>query len=454
MENQKVSIIIRTKNEERWINHCLNSVFNQTYKNIEVILVDNESTDKTIEKAKKFQVKITTIKDFLPGKAINYGIKKSTGDIIICLSGHCIPVNKNWIENLIKDLKDPKVAGIYGRQIPMSFTKDSDKRDLITTFGLDKIVQKKDPFFHNANSAFTRKIWEKFPFDEKITNIEDRLWGELVISNGYMIIYEPEAEVYHHHGIHQDNDPERCKNVVTILQSLNKKKRETIFGNFNLENMNIIALIPHKGKMTYYGKHPLIWYTIERAKQSKYINDTYILTDNKEMVEYGKNQQLPEPFLRPKELSEDFIGIDEVLSYSLNSLEKKSVLSDICIILEETYPFRDIDLIDNLIEKFVFEGMNSLIPVYRELRSVWYEKNKEIDMIIPYMPRHLKKEDIYIGLFGLGFITQPQNIRDGSLGLNNLNMYLISEYFSTIEVKDNISKDIVNNLLKSYFKLT
>jgi glycosyltransferase involved in cell wall biosynthesis len=45
------SIIIRTKNEERWISSCLRSVFRQSYKNIEVIIVDNKSTDLTVERS-------------------------------------------------------------------------------------------------------------------------------------------------------------------------------------------------------------------------------------------------------------------------------------------------------------------------------------------------------------------------------------------------------------------
>ena len=49
-----ISIIIRTKNEERWIAHCLSSIFIQDYSNFEVIVVDNESTDHTIEVAKRF----------------------------------------------------------------------------------------------------------------------------------------------------------------------------------------------------------------------------------------------------------------------------------------------------------------------------------------------------------------------------------------------------------------
>ena len=71
MKKPTVSIIIRTKNEERWITSCLQSIFKQSFKNFEIIIVDNQSNDKTLEKAKKFKIsKILHIKDYLPGKAL------------------------------------------------------------------------------------------------------------------------------------------------------------------------------------------------------------------------------------------------------------------------------------------------------------------------------------------------------------------------------------------------
>ena len=209
-KNPLVSIIIRIKNEEKWIKSCLRAVFNQDYKNFEVIIVDNYSNDLSLERAKEFKIKTINIEKFTPGKAINDGIRNSSGEIIICLSGHCVPTSKNWLSNLIKDLSNNKVGGVYGRQEPFSFSSDLDKRDLINLFGLDKKIQIKDSFFHNANSSFTRKIWEKFPFDENVPNIEDRVWAEKVISSGLQIIYEPNASVYHHHGINQDLNSELC----------------------------------------------------------------------------------------------------------------------------------------------------------------------------------------------------------------------------------------------------
>ena len=133
------SIIIRTKNEERWISSCLSAVYDQTYKNIEVIIVDNESSDRTIDNVKQYPIdKVLNITNYLPGKSLNVGIKEASGKYIVCLSGHCIPVNNVWLEFLVNTIEEnDNYAGVYGRQEPMSFSSDSDKRDLLLTFGLD-----------------------------------------------------------------------------------------------------------------------------------------------------------------------------------------------------------------------------------------------------------------------------------------------------------------------------
>ena len=277
-----VSIIIRSKNEEKWIFHCLNMVFSQTFKNIEVIIVDNASVDNTIEIAKRFPVyKIINIDTFKPGLAINQGIRESNGDFIVCLSAHCIPKDNNWLENLLANFNnDDKIAGVYGRQLPVSFTEPIDKRDLLLVFGQDKRVQYKDYFFHNANSMFTRKIWEKFPFNEEVTNIEDRVWGKEVISEGYHIIYEPEASVFHHHGLHQGNELKRAKGVVSIIEKTDNDTINNIPNSFKPDNFNIAAILPIKEKFSEdSNEFKLIKKTINELKNAKYIKNIYILSE-------------------------------------------------------------------------------------------------------------------------------------------------------------------------------
>ena len=310
MRKKLVSIIIRTKYEERWITSCLKAVFKQEYDSFEVIIVDNESTDRTIKKAKEFPVEIIKIKEFYPGKAINDGIRASHGDYIVCLSGHCIPVNNKWLGNLIEDLRVENVAGVYGRQEPLSFTSDVDKRDLLTVFGKDKKIQIKDSFFHNANSAFKRKLWEKYPFDENLSNIEDRVWGETIISEGYNLIYEPSASVYHWHGINQELNPERAKNIVRILEGLGTIELNSY--HQDPENLKILAVIPVRGKSRSLNGKSLIEKTILSAQSSKFITDIVVATDSQETASLAVELGAEVPFLRPDNLSEGYIDIFEV----------------------------------------------------------------------------------------------------------------------------------------------
>jgi len=58
MTNPLVSIVITTKNEEKNIENCLKSIVNQTYKNIEIIVVDNNSSDSTKEISLKYTDKV------------------------------------------------------------------------------------------------------------------------------------------------------------------------------------------------------------------------------------------------------------------------------------------------------------------------------------------------------------------------------------------------------------
>jgi glycosyltransferase involved in cell wall biosynthesis len=197
-----VSVIVRTYNEEKWISGCLNAIFSQDFdEDFEVIIVDSESVDRTVEIAKEFDVQIIQVpkETFSFGKSLNEGAKFSSGKYIINLSVHAIPANKKWMMNLIENLKNPGVAGAYGKQIPYPNCHPSLKRDLSCFFGEKKVVQVKNPKFSNANAAIKREIWEREKFNERIIAGEDWEWARRVQSLGYRIVYEPNAVVYHSH---------------------------------------------------------------------------------------------------------------------------------------------------------------------------------------------------------------------------------------------------------------
>lgn len=440
MRQKLVSIIIRTKNEERWITSCLKSVFKQEYDNFEVIIVDNESSDRTIKKAKEFPVKVIKIKEFFPGKAINDGIRISNGDYIVCLSGHCIPVNNKWLGNLIEDLKDKNVAGVYGKQEPLSFTSDLDKRDLLTVFGKDKKVQIKDSFFHNANSAFKRKLWDMYPFDENLSNIEDRVWGEIIISKGYNLIYEPSASVYHWHGINQDLNPERAKNIVRILEGLGSIELNSY--NQDPENLKILAVIPVRGKSRSMNGKSLIEKTILSAQSSKFITDIVVATDNKETASLAFKMGAEAPFLRPDNLSEGYIDIFEVVEYTMNQLEKDNRSYDIVILLEEIYPFRPDGLIDKMIIKLINEGYDTVVAGRSEVRGIWSKTSKNIELLDSKenlsMPSALKESRNIIGLLGMCCVTHSASLRNSIIFSGKVGIMEISDPFALVSARNEL----------------
>lgn len=447
--SKKCSIIIRTKNEERWIVSCLKAVYGQTYKNIEVVIVDNESTDKTIEKTKKFKgIKYVNIKEYLPGAALNDGIRVSSGEYIVCLSGHCIPVNEFWLENLVNTLEeDSSYAGVYGRQEPMSFSTPADKRDMLLVFGLDRKVQCKDSFFHNANSILHRSLWDNVPFDSETTNIEDRLWAQEKLNLGYKIVYEPEASVYHHHGIHQNGNIERLTNVVQIIQDM--QISQSFGGSIDLDNIEVVALIALKEESWKIGEVHQMAFTIKAATQSKHINRVIVSTNDKRIINIAESLGAECPFIRSNNLTNEYINLDTVYKDALLHMEESNIYPDLIVTLEETFPFREAGLIDEIIIHTLNGGYDTVIAAKRESGSLWQESSEGNFARIDSgdIPR-LYKEKSLIGLQGLCCVTHPECLRQENLIGNKVGLFEVNSPLASFEVRSDHDRKIAHQLLK------
>ena len=445
-----ISIIVRTKNEERWIGSCLDAIAGQTRKDHEVVLVDNNSTDKTLKKALQYGVTLVTVDQFRPGAAINRGIEAAKGDILVCLSGHCIPVNEYWLENLVRGLEDDSVAGVYGRQEPLAFTSDLDKRDLLITFGLDPRVQLKDSFFHNANSAFRRSTWQKYPFDEKVRNIEDRVWASQVLQAGFKILYEPEASVYHHHGIHHEGDKERCKSIIRILDSLDAEETNTSENKIDAEGLNIVAVVPirSEGLRSVFNK-PLYEYAIEHARASSLIRTVAVSTDSDEIAERARATGADLISKRGADESRFDVILEILMQSSLKFLEQQGIIPDALVMLEPTYPFRQAKLLDQLIRQFVEGGFDTVIPAREEYNSCWMEEEGMYRRVDSGHIARQFKQPFFTGLKGLGCVVSPTTARQGELLGENVGLFKLDETMPMIEVRSDADVALVETLLSS-----
>lgn len=437
-----VSIILRTKNEERWVGRCLEKIAKQTVRDFNVVLVDNASSDKTVEKAVNTMEDIVhvNIDEFVPGLAINEGIRACKGKYLAILSAHCIPASDTWLEQLLENFSSVDdaegVAGVYGRQIPMRFSSALDKRDLMVTFGLDRRVQYKDPFFHNANSLVPRTVWERYPFDEEATNIEDRLWAKQVLADGMRIIYDPEAAVFHHHGIHQNNDVLRARSVVRIMEDMGADNEE--FENpMRPEELDCVAIVsvrddPELGRELVT---MLAHKTIESARKAKYVREVIVTTDNEEIAEACRQLGATIPFIRPQELAETPVRADQVVAHALEWMESNGRVPDLVVPLEITHPFRPPELLDELICHLLDEGLETVIAGFAEYRPCWIRQHDSFSRIDDFENRRDERDPLHVGLPSLGCVTLPSILRQGNRIGKRVGIHEVQDPLAAIEVR-------------------
>jgi hypothetical protein len=446
MSTLKVSIIVRTKNEERWIDKCLRAIAQQKYANYEVIVVDNASTDATVKKALAFDVKLVSITEFRPGEALNIGIRASSGEIIVCLSAHCIPSGPEWLGNLIAPLSDGNVAGVYGRQEPLPFSDPHDKRDLLTVFGLDHKVQHRDPFFHNANSALLRTTWEVFPFDEQVKNLEDRVWGQSVVNAGRTIVYEPSASVYHWHGIHQGLDPVRAHGVVRVMESIHGESTMRDF--LAAEKQNNLVVIPVRAQPDFALQQELLRITVSQARDIALASRVVVSTDSHALADVARQAGAEVPFIRPVALAEKSVDVIDVVRHGLSEAELSGPIPDAVMLMEVSYPLRRTTDLSSMLNRLYSEGLEVVVPGRRERRGLWADQGGNVVQVGEgFKPRDSKSTTAYIGLLGYGTAIRAAALRSSDTFGSRVGVFNVDDELAALEFRPGLDSDTANTLL-------
>ncbi len=210
----EVSIIILTKNAGDRFNLLLDRIYSQKFEHgFEIVIIDSGSNDGTLEMAKRFKTKIQRIKpqEFHHAGTRNLGAELSSGYYLVYITQDAIPVDNQWLAQLIKPLKDKEVAAVYGRQIAHKGAKPMDaffysyfypgKRVSLEQkdVGDAKTFYLRNIFISDVNSAMRKGTWEEIKFSEDLPWAEDKDFAFRALKAGYKIIYEPEAMVYHSH---------------------------------------------------------------------------------------------------------------------------------------------------------------------------------------------------------------------------------------------------------------
>lgn len=193
--NQLVSVIITTRNEEEVIERLIRSIKRQTFKNIEIILVDNNSDDHTLQIAKKLGVRVY---NFGPERSAqrNFGAKKGKGVYFLFLDAD-MELTKDVVKECVEVFEgNPKAGAI------------SIKEESIANTFWEKVKAFERSFYNlkgdpatDAARFFSKKAFEKCGgYDTNITGPEDWDLRDTILKSGYKID-RVNALIYHYERI-------------------------------------------------------------------------------------------------------------------------------------------------------------------------------------------------------------------------------------------------------------
>lgn len=205
MSRPDISIIIRTLNEERYLPELLAGIQSQqsTFSH-EVVLIDSGSTDNTLSIAERFDCRILHIsrEEFSFGRSLNRACEAARGAYFVLISGHCIPCNQHWLQNLVQPLAEGLVQYCYGRQVGGPQTYWSECQIFAKYFPEESSIPQTGFYCNNANIAIAADTWSRFKFDEELTGLEDMHLAKRLVKEQGAVGYTADAKVYHLH--HED----------------------------------------------------------------------------------------------------------------------------------------------------------------------------------------------------------------------------------------------------------
>lgn len=249
MEIPTIDVLIRLQNESDWLHLLLKSLkIQKGIKINNILILDNNSTDSP-ETIIKFSGVVDKViykkysKRYIPGEMLNYGIRElqqesESGQAVLIISAHCYLASDDAIKKLCECFKEKGIGAAFGRQIPLSQSPSKAIRDLTLLYPKESRTVREAAWFNNAFSMIPYARLSSHLFCETSPNLEDILWAKIELDNGFKIKYCADAEAYHYHGPHHNDEQSRLLST-----------RETILANQAAFNITLTSPAIHQDEV-------------------------------------------------------------------------------------------------------------------------------------------------------------------------------------------------------------
>jgi rhamnosyltransferase len=191
---------MRSKDSDWVIAQALGSLYSQTFRDFELVVVDSGSTDRTLEIVRQYPCRLVQIPaaDYVPGAVLNRAIAGCRGDRLVFQNSDAVPLSPHALARLLAALDDPGVDAAFGRQVPRPEARGWVRRDHAESFPAAGPAPAWMPYALPF-AAMRRAAWERHAFHTEAWGSEDTEWGTWARRHGRTIRYVADAIVMHSH---------------------------------------------------------------------------------------------------------------------------------------------------------------------------------------------------------------------------------------------------------------
>ena len=234
-----ISIVVRTFNERKSLEQLFEDLHRQQFaREVEVVVLDSESTDNTVEVAHDYGAEVVRMKqvDFTYPRSLNMGIEASSHDVVFLTVGHAGLTNTHNLHAGVRHFNDNNVAGAFGTTLAGANASRTEK----TAYAIANLYLVSKPthkirkagmgVLGATNAVIAKSAWEELgKFDERYeAGGEDTALAAQMLDAGFEILREPALSVHHTHGLGPVNSIRQYLSWRQILEGPKKFDRNTL----------------------------------------------------------------------------------------------------------------------------------------------------------------------------------------------------------------------------------
>ena len=282
-----ISIIIPTYNSEQHLKECFDSVVNQTYENLEVIVIDGGSTDNTQLIINEYTSKNNNWLSAITNKGVshqrNVGLDIFKGEYLFFLDSDDF-ISSNLIKDLYLKLKKddldlvtPEIHNIFLNGNILIETKIIEPQIINNVTQYNFFEHAYESFLGGPTKLFRRKLVKGIKHNELLSNGEDLLFNYQMVKNNGTIKYDvcKGTIYYYRHDISVVNPADRrlnkngylfCNEMVAILENMDTKDKN-FYGALKILDIQLLLFMK-----AYLNKRKIIPHTLKKARKYMFIN--------------------------------------------------------------------------------------------------------------------------------------------------------------------------------------